>query len=59
MNGLKHELMWSYLSLERDSYTVAESSGQLKIKVIRKGYLGNTAYVGTYKPFLNYKFKFD
>ena len=39
-------IKWCWISFKQPEYTVAETDGLLEITVHRRGYLGETVYVG-------------
>ena len=41
-------IKWCWISFKQPEYTVAETEGLLEITVHRRGYLGETVYVGMY-----------
>ncbi|KAH6937301.1 hypothetical protein HPB50_026496 [Hyalomma asiaticum] len=46
LRGQKFDLRWSWISLAHDRYIVNETDSHLVVTVRRRGYLGETAFVG-------------
>lgn len=42
----QYRLNWAFISLEREFYQVNETERYLEIKLLRRGYLGETSFVG-------------
>ncbi|XP_066507695.1 FRAS1-related extracellular matrix protein 2a isoform X1 [Hoplias malabaricus] len=46
LKGQQLRLDWAWISLQKQSYVVDEKAGQLEVVLRRRGYLGETSFVG-------------
>lgn len=44
----EYRLNWAFISLEKEFYLVNETERYLEIKLLRRGYLGETSFVGKF-----------